>query len=294
MYPQDSADINDLIVYSDLAMYEAKKVLKNSFLFYTNEMSEKLQERNTVERRLRKALNEDGFTLLYQPQICASTYEVIGFEALIRLKDSSILPGQFIPLAEETGMINEIGRWVTREAVNQIKSWQDEGKNPKPISINFSAKQLYDLGYISYLKELIEEIGIEPGLLEVEITENLLIGQEDATTDFLHRLKEVGVGISLDDFGKGYSSLNYLTYLPVDLIKLDKSLCDKYQEPNSRKVISSIVGLAKSLNLKVVAEGIETKEQFHWFQSIDCHYVQGYLFSKPLPIEEAENYSVNA
>ncbi|MGF7186362.1 diguanylate cyclase (GGDEF)-like protein [Desulfitispora alkaliphila] len=287
-YPQDSNDANNLIAFADMAMYNAKTESKNSFNFYNNVMALRLQEKNQIKQCLQNALLEDNFELFYQPKVTFDILDISGFEGLLRFKNNSISPDKFIPIAEETGSIIEISRWVTREAVYQMKMWNDMGLEPKSVSINFSAKQLYDTGYVQFLYNLICEANIDPTYIEIEITENLLIENEEEIISFLNQLKQIGVKILLDDFGKAYSSLNYLTYLPIDMIKLDKSLCDKYKDPTSRKVINAIINLANSLNLQVVAEGIETKEQCKWFKDTGCNYAQGYFFSKPLKVNEVE------
>lgn len=286
-YPHDSGDIDELVMQADLAMYQSKENRLNCYARFKPHMAEKKRWQLEVEQRLRTALEEDGFRLLYQPKVDAQTRQVTGYEALLRLKDNTLSPGQFIPVAEETGLILDIGRWVTREAISQLKAWKQEGKNTKLISINFSAKQLFDLDYVKNLEKMLKEAGVNPSLLEIEITENLLIDQEETTIQFLNQLKKTGVKLSLDDFGKGYSSLNYLSYLTVDAIKLDKSLCDKYQEFTNSKIVVGIISLAESLNLRIVAEGIETKDQYHFFKESGCHDIQGFLFSKPVPAAEA-------
>lgn len=286
-YPHDSGDIDELVMQADLAMYQSKENRLNCYARFKPHMAEKKRWHLEVEQRLRTALEEDGFRLLYQPKVDAQTRQVTGYEALLRLKDNTLSPGQFIPVAEETGLILDIGRWVTREAISQLKAWKQEGKNTKLISINFSAKQLFDLDYVENLEKMLKEAGVNPSLLEIEITENLLINQEETTIQFLNKLKKTGVKLSLDDFGKGYSSLNYLSYLPVDAIKLDKSLCDKYQELTNSKIVVGIIALAESLNLRIVAEGIETPDQYNFFKNAGCHDIQGFLFSKPVTVEEA-------
>jgi len=286
-YPQDSAHIDELVMQADLAMYQSKEDRPNGYAPFKPHMAKKKKQYHEIEQQLRSAIEKDGFRLLYQPKVDAKTRQVTGYEALLRLKDNDLSPGHFIPVAEETGLILDIGRWVTREAINQLKTWKQEGKNTKPISINFSAKQLFDLDYAENLEKMLQDAGVNPSLLEIEITENLLINQEETTIRFLNKLKKMGVQLSLDDFGKGYSSLNYLSYLPVDAIKLDKSLCDKYQENTNSKILVGIIALAESLELRIVAEGIETPEQYQFLKDAGCHDIQGFLFSKPVTAEDA-------
>ncbi|MDF2472404.1 MAG: diguanylate cyclase protein [Anaerocolumna sp.] len=287
-YPNDSNEINQLIMFADTAMYEAKHTGKNKHMFYSNHMMQELQNKNQVELALRSAMKTDGFFLVYQPQVDVYSGNIVGFEALLRLKDSTVTPFQFIPVAEETGIIIEIGRWVTKEVINQLKTWRNTGYELKSIAINFSSKQLRDKGYIEYLVQLLEESNIEPKFIEIEITESILLEDSNETKEFLTKLKKIGVRIVLDDFGTGYSSLNYLTYIPVDKIKLDKSLCEKFLKHNSNNVMNSIIRLAHSLQLEITAEGIEGIEQYHQLKENQCDYIQGYLFSKPLTCQEIE------
>jgi diguanylate cyclase (GGDEF)-like protein len=288
LYPRDSREVSQLLMNADMAMYKVKNTGKNNYMFFNEQMTEKLQEQIKIERILREAIKKDEFKLLYQPQVCTFTGEVVGFEALLRLKNNSISPAQFIPVAEETGIIIEIGRWVTREAIKQMSTWKRKGLTLKPVAINFSAKQLNDLKYIEFFKNTLEEMDVEAKYIDIEITESIFLEKKEETLEFINELKSLGVKISLDDFGTGYSSLSYLTFLPVDKIKLDKSLSDKFLELENVKVTDSLVSLAHSLKLEVVAEGIEHTEQYKYLKVAGCNYIQGYLFSKPLEVEQAE------
>lgn len=287
-YPFDSNEVNQLIINADLAMYKVKNIGKNNYMFFKKEMTENLKEQIEIERILREAITRGEFKLLYQPQVCTYTKTIVGFEALLRLKNHSISPAVFIPAAEENGMILEIGRWVTKEAINQISIWKNKGIEVKPIAINFSAKQLNDLNYITFLENELKEKNIESKYLEIEITESIFLDKKEDTVAFLNKLRELGIKIALDDFGTGYSSLSYLTFLPVDKIKLDKSLCDKFLEIENIAVMDNIISLAHSLNLEVLAEGIEDTEQYNRLKVGGCNYIQGYLFSKPLEVSEVE------
>lgn len=288
LYPSDSNDVNQLIANADIAMYRAKDLAKSSYVFFNTQMTDKLKETIKIEKLLREALRKDGFTLLYQPQVSTIVGNIIGFEALLRLKNHQISPLFFIPVAEKAGLIIEIGRWVTKEAIRQLKTWKGKGVDLKPISINFSAEQLHDLGYIEFLKESLREENIPAKYLSIEITEGIFLDRKDMTIRFLNELKDLGIGISLDDFGAGYSSLSYLTFLPVDRIKLDKTLNDRFLVMDNIKVMSSIISLAHSLNLEVTAEGIETIEQYRRLKEVGCDCIQGYLFSKPLEIQSID------
>ncbi len=288
LYPFDSNNVSQLLMNADMSMYKVKNIGKNNYMFFNEEMTKKLQEKIKVEGILRDAIKKEELKLLYQPQICTFTGKVVGFEALLRLKNKNISPAQFIPVAEETGLIVEIGRWVTKEAISQITRWKKKGLDIKPIAINFSAKQLNDLNYIEFLENTLKEADVEAKYIEIEITESIFLEEKKENIAFINRLKSLGIQIALDDFGTGYSSLSYLTFLPVDKIKLDKSLNDKFLELENAKVMNSLVSLANSLNLEVVAEGIEDVVQYKRLKVAGCNYIQGYLFSKPLEVEEIE------
>jgi diguanylate cyclase (GGDEF)-like protein len=287
-YPEDSNDVNQLIMNADMAMYTAKESGKNNYVFFDDEMLKRLNEKIDIGNILRQALKDKDFKLLYQPQVGTNTGAIEGFEALLRLKNRRISPAQFIPVAEKTGLIIEIGRWVTEEAIKQISQWRSKGLPIKPVSINFSARQLDDSNYISFLEAVLKAHDVESKYIEIEITESLFLEKREKTIEFLGKLKSLGVKIALDDFGTGYSSLSYVAFLPVDKIKLDKSLSDKYLETRNIKVIDAVISLAHSLNLEIVAEGIETMEQYIQLGVGKCNYIQGYIFSPPLEVENAE------
>ncbi|MBF8984111.1 EAL domain-containing protein [Lutibacter sp. B2] len=293
-YPFESNEVNQLIMNADMAMYKVKDAGKANYMFFEKEMTEKLKEQIELERILREAIKQDGFKLVYQPQVCTYTGTIVGFEALLRLKNHSISPAVFIPAVEKNGMIIEIGRWVTKEAIKQIAIWKKKGMGMKPIAINFSAKQLNDSNYIRFLEQELKEKNVESKDIEIEITESIFLDKKEETIEFLNQLRGLGIKIALDDFGTGYSSLSYLTFLPVDKIKLDKSLCDKFLEMENIEVMDNIISLAHSLNLEVLAEGIEDIEQYNRLKVGKCNYIQGYLFSKPVEVEEVEKiYNVD-
>nr|WP_320026237.1 ABC transporter substrate binding protein [uncultured Acetobacterium sp.] len=293
-FPEDSVDIDQLIMHADTAMYSVKHSDKNNYAFYQNDMKKDIDSRVRIEEILRNALKNDGFKLVYQPQVDLKTGMIDGFEALLRLKEHAIRPDQFIPIAEETGLIIKIGRWVTKEAVEQFVRWRDKGLGEKKIAINYSSKQLKDKDYVKYLENLLDENKVKTELIEIEITESILLENNKITMDFLHELKTAGFKIALDDFGTGYSSLHYLTYIPVDKVKLDKSINDKFLNLENNKVMGSLIFLAHSLNLKITAEGVEVWGKYLRLKDGGCDYIQGYLFSKPLAPEEVEKvYSQN-
>ena len=287
-YPEDSTDIDQLIMNADTALYQVKRSGKNHHLLYNKEMQQELRNKAVTEGIIRKAVQEDGFYLVYQPQVNVKTGEMESFEALVRLKHHSISPDVFIRIAEESDLIYQIGRVVTKEAIRQAAAWRDKGYPRKSISINFSSKQIRDRDYLQFLVDTLAEYEMDPHCLEIEITESILLEETHLTLELLEKIKELGIKIALDDFGTGFSSLNYLTYIPVDKVKLDKSLCDKFLSPDNIKVIESIISLAHSLNLVITAEGIEEQWQYEQLKLSGCNSIQGYLFSKPLVAEEAE------
>ncbi len=293
-YPYDSENLNQLIANADTAMYRAKKSSKSQYVYFDQYMTDEIKEEKEIKEILRTAVQNNGFKLKYQPQINLNTGQADCYEALIRLKNYNITPGKFIPIAEEKGLIIEIGRWVTKNAVQQIANWQQKGWESKRISINLSPNQLNDINYIEYLKETIEDYEIDPSLLEIEITENILLESKQSSLNFLNRLKEVGVRIALDDFGKGYSSLSYLTFVPADKVKIDKSLNDQFISDEKFTTIDSLISLIHSLDLEVVAEGIESIKESEKLKNNHCDYIQGYVFSKPLNINEINKvYNTN-
>ena len=289
IFPYDSKNINQLIANADMAMYRVKNISEKNHVYFDQTMTDRLKEEKNIEDILRNALENEGFILNFQPQINLNSGKIDAFEALLRLKEYDISPDKFISIAEEKGLINKIGRWVTKKAVKQIAKWDKNKMSKKSISINFSPYQLSDLSYIEFLRELIDKYNINPERLEIEITENILLVNKKASVKFLNKLKEIGVKIVLDDFGKGYSSFNYLTYIPVDKVKLDKSLNDEFISENNFDTIESLISLIHSLNLKVVAEGIEDEPRKEKLIRVNCDYIQGYIFEKPLDLNELNN-----
>jgi diguanylate cyclase (GGDEF)-like protein len=292
MFPKDSMDMNELIKYADMALYDVKGSSKNGYSFYNNVMAEQLIFRQSVKNILRDAIDNDGFKVLYQPQVAIPNGEVIGYEALLRLKKSGISPADFIAIAEEDGMIIEIGRIVTELVLKQMYDWKEKGLVLKPVSINFSTIQIQDHEYKEFLLEKLEKYEIDPKLIVIEITESIFLENKETTIVFLNELRSYGIKIAVDDFGTGYSSLSYLTFLPIDAIKLDRTLNIKFLELENISVMDSLISLAHSLNLKVVAEGIEEKEQVKRLIVGKCDVIQGFYFCGPLEAEDVEiNYN---
>lgn len=294
LYPKDDSDINQLLINADTAMYKVKQSGRNNYLFYDDEMKKDLKKRMEIESILRDALKNDGFKLVYQPKVEVKTGKISGFEALLRLKNHNISPSYFIEIAEESDLILDISRWVTREVIEELSRWMEKGFDLKPISINFSARQIRDLSYIEFLQEVLDKNQIDADLIEIEITENILLENTDNTMDYLNELRKIGTKIVLDDFGTGYSSINYLTYLSVERVKLDKSLCDRFLEFDNTKVIGSIISLVHGLGMEITAEGIEEVKQYYRLRETGCDFIQGYLFSKPLEVNEIDEiYNMN-
>ncbi|REE93054.1 PAS domain S-box-containing protein/diguanylate cyclase (GGDEF)-like protein [Paenibacillus taihuensis] len=290
-YPEDGEDPVQLLKNADTAMYEVKKNGKNGYQFYTRELHAQLQEKIELEGDLRQALAHGQLFLDYQPQADAETNQIIGVEALVRWlhpKKGVLSPGVFIPIAEETGMIYELGTWVLREACRQMKEWHDGGGPLITVSVNLSSQQFHQANLTKYIKDILEETGLESRYLELEITESMMM-DPNVSSGILNELSESGIRISLDDFGTGYSSLSYLKLLPIHKLKIDRSFIrDITENVNDKAIVATIISMAKHLNMDVIAEGIETKEQLDILVDNHCSEIQGYYYSKPLSATDME------
>ncbi len=282
-----------LLKEAETAMRFVKKRGKNCYKFYTEEMDRNSLEEKLLETKLHQALEEEQFELYYQAKIDCKEKKIYGVEALVRWnspEEGIISPGVFIPMAEKTGLIIPIGNWVLKTACNQVKKWQEQNLRDICISVNVSALQIQEEDFVSTVANILEETNINPELIELEITESSIMEDTIENIMKLNELKELGLKISLDDFGKGYSSLNYLKILPIDTLKVDKSFIQNIEyDPKEKVITESIIRMAKALGLKVLAEGIENESQHSLLVQLDCDAMQGFLFSKPLPIEQAEN-----
>ena len=291
VYPDDGTTVTELVQHSDVAMYQAKEAGRGAFRFYTEAMSRAAQDRLHLDTRLRRALEQGEFTLHYQPQIDMASDRVIGAEALIRWLDPEegmVSPARFIPVAEESGLIVPIGEWVLRTACAQAQAWQAAG-HTLSIAVNLSARQLQHADMASRLAGLMAECGLGAGRLELELTESMLVGDHAQTEATLHALKALGVELSIDDFGTGYSSLAYLKCFPIDVLKIDQSFVrDIPQDRNDMEIAATIIAMAHTLKLRVIAEGVETPEQHAFLKERGCDAWQGYLSSKPVPADEFE------
>jgi diguanylate cyclase (GGDEF)-like protein/PAS domain S-box-containing protein len=289
IYPTDGEDVETLIKYADTAMYLAKERGKNNFQFYRSNLDHLTSRKMELENGLRKALEQNQLMLYYQPQIELATGKIVGVEALIRWMHHDygmISPAEFIPLAEETGLIVPLGKWVLIEACKQNKLWQNNGLQPVPIAVNISVRQIQDDQFVDFIMNTLDQFGLEPHYLELEITESIMQNIEKSTI-ILNQLKDLGVKISIDDFGTGYSSLSYLKHLPINNLKIDKSFVDDIiHHSNQGAIVKTIIDMGHNLNFTVIAEGIEKEEQIKFLIENSCKIGQGYYFSKPLSSEE--------
>jgi diguanylate cyclase (GGDEF)-like protein/PAS domain S-box-containing protein len=290
IYPRDGQDSETLIKNADMAMYKAKEFGKNNYQFYSDTMNEMAVEKLKLENDLRKAIDNNEFFLVYQPRVNLPTGMMIGCEALIRWRHPElgiIPPVKFISIAEESGLIVPLGKWVLQTACRQNKSWQDSGYNKIVISVNISVKQLYQENILDMVQGILDDTGLEPKYLEFEITENVMMHNTEKMLKIMQRIKALGISISIDDFGTGFSSLSYLKQFSADIIKIDRAFIkDVNSNPNDAAITSAIINMAHSLNLRVIAEGVENHEQLGFLKSKNCNEVQGYLCGKPIMKDE--------
>ena len=294
--PKDGKNSQALIKNVDSAMYVAKANGKNTYSYFDYSFNQKLTEKIEIQSELRKAIERNEFMLYYQAQMDLETGEAVGFEALIRWNHptkGTISPDEFIYLAEETGLIVPIGKWVLLTACKQLKKWQNDGYDKINMAVNLSGRQFKDQDFVKLVLEVIKETGIDPSKLELEITESIALDNIEYTIATIKELKEIGVSFSLDDFGTGYSSMSYLKRLPVSNLKIDKSFLDTVMEDYSdQKIIQTIISLARNLDLLVIAEGVEKSEQETFLKESNCNKAQGFLYSKPVSIEKAEEFLI--
>jgi diguanylate cyclase (GGDEF)-like protein len=287
LFPYDGGDADVLLKNADTAMYRAKQQGRNNYQFYSPEMNTKAREQLELETDLRKALAKDEFLLYYQPQVDLNTGEIISLEALIRWQHPQlglIPPNQFIPIAEETGLICPIGEWVMRTACEQHQAWRAAGFPPIRIAVNLSARQFQQRDLVKTIKQTLQATHTEPCYLELEITESIAMQDIELTVAVLQELRQMGLQIAMDDFGTGYSSLNSIKHFPLHTLKIDQSFVrDLMSDPSDAAIAKAVIALGQGLHLKVLAEGVETVEQLEFLRSLSCQAAQGYLFSKPLP-----------
>lgn len=292
IFPTTAFNLNDLVERADTAMHFAKECGKDTYQIYSEEMRTVYSEKLKIETQLRKAIEEEQFHLNYQPQIDLKTKKIIGVEALIRWNNRElgfVPPNKFIPLAEETGLIDCIGDWVLKAACQQLKKWQIERELFIRVGVNISPLQFQNPNFINKLDTILKETGIEAKYVDLEITENGLMKNSQDCITTLQRLKDRGFKISIDDFGTGYSSLSYLKRFPIDTLKIDQSFIKELNEnSNDQAIVTSIISLAHNMKLNVIAEGVETVEIVKFLNKHKCDEMQGYLFSKPISSEEFE------
>jgi diguanylate cyclase (GGDEF)-like protein len=290
IFPEHGTDGETLIKNADAAMYCAKDSGPNTFQFFTEDMNIQVVERLTLGNSLRQALDNGELSLVYQPQMETATGAMIGLEALLRWQHPElglVLPDKFIRVAEATGLIVPIGDWVLRTACSQVRKWQDAGLLAVPVAVNVSAVQLRQSGFRAVIEKALHETGLDPQYLELELTESTLLSSAGVMFTALEELKTMGLKLAIDDFGTGYSSLSYLRQLPVSKLKIDSSFIhDVALSPDDAAITAAIISMAKSLNLKVIAEGVENEAQMSFLRAHQCDQIQGHYFSKPLTANE--------
>nr|WP_240344025.1 EAL domain-containing protein [Paenibacillus sp. SYP-B3998] len=288
---EESEDAEMLMKYADIALARAKEKGRNDFQIFNTDMKSVSLNRLKLENELRKAITGDEFILYYQPQVDIESGRIVGVEALIRWAHPErgiVMPNHFIPLAEDSGLIVPIGEWVLRAACKQNKAWQNQGFSMIPISVNLSMRQFFQHNLKGKINRVLEQTGLDPKYLELEITESMTMDVDHAIQSLLE-LKELGVNVSIDDFGTGYSSLYYLKKFPIDKLKIDRSFVrDIMVDPNDAAIVATIIAMTHHLNLKVIAEGVETEDQLRFLHQNHCNEVQGYWFSPPVSAQELE------
>ncbi|RKQ14710.1 EAL domain-containing protein [Lysinibacillus endophyticus] len=290
IYPDHGLTVDDLLVSADMAMYAAKNKRGNQYQVFKENMNGMNDRALLLESKLHNAIKKDILELVYQPKIDVQTEEMVGMEALLRWKDpelGNIPPNQFIPFAEDCGLICDIGEWVLRKASLQIKQWKEQFNLDLRVAINISPIHFQEVNFISRLVSIIEETKVDPHNLEIEITEMSMMDYNNDLINKITEMKELGLTVAIDDFGTGYSSLGYLKEFPIDVLKIDRSFIVNMNEGESGiAMVAAIISLAHALNLKVVAEGVETAKELEILRKYNCEYVQGYYFSKPISVEE--------
>lgn len=290
IYPKDGEEADTLIKNADTAMYHAKENGRNNFQFFETDMNRRAVERQSLESGLRHALDRNEFLLHYQPKVSLKTGEITGVEALIRWQHPDrglVAPAQFVPIAEDCGLIVPIGRWVLRTACQQARAWQLAGLQFKRLSVNVSALEFRQKGFAEGVRTILSETGLEAKYLDLELTERVLMEDAESTVAVLQDLKKMGVGLAVDDFGTGYSSLSYLQQFHIDVLKIDQSFVNQISgDPNKSAIVSAIIDMGKNMKQRVIAEGIETPGQLAFLQGLHCSEGQGFLFSHPLAATE--------
>lgn len=290
LFPDDTDNYDELVRYADTAVHYAKRHGGANFQLYNKSMNADAQNRLNMENALRRALTRQEFRLHYQPQIEVGSGRIIGVEALLRWQPADmemVMPGQFIPLLEETGLIIDVGEWVVRQACEDSMAWQCAGFAPIPVAVNLSARQFRNKGLMKAIHQVVEETGIAPQLLELEITESSVMDDPESALNILSAFHSMGIRIAIDDFGTGYSSLSYLKRFPLDVLKIDRSfVADIPGDSDDAAIVETIIAMAHRLNLLVIAEGVETQEQVDFLFEHGCDHVQGYFYGRPMPAKD--------
>jgi diguanylate cyclase (GGDEF)-like protein len=297
LFPSDGSDVTELMRNADAAMYRSKEEGRNTYHFYSEDMTSSAFEHILFENALRDAILNDEFFLVFQPQYRLDSGKLVGMEALIRWQHPElrlVAPSRFIPIAEHSGQIRDIGNWVLRKACEQGKKWLDAGYDIGRIAVNVSPQQLHRDNYLNDFKTTLNRSGMPAKHIEVEVTETYLMKSPEQAVNTLSALKELGVSVSIDDFGTGYSSMVYLKKLPVTQLKIDQSFVrDLPSDPEDIEITRAIIAMAKAINLEVIAEGIENQSQLAFLRDIQCDYGQGFLLSLPLKADEIEDLLLN-
>ncbi len=290
LYPDDGDDPGTLLANADMAMYRAKNAGRNNYKLFTPSLNEKVQRRMALEEALRSAIDNQEFLVHYQPKVELTEGRVVGMEALVRWQrpgQGLISPGEFIPLAEDTGQIVAIGQWVLEQACRQTKAWHDQGNQGLAVSVNLSPRQFQQKDLVPMVADTLGRTGLDPDCLELEVTESMLMNSVEDAIVTLEQLNGLGVHLSMDDFGKGYSNLYYLKRFPMGTLKIDRSFVqDVAVEPDDASIVDTIINMSRSLKMKVIAEGVENHQQLRFLKERRCDQMQGFLFSRPLPTDE--------
>lgn len=282
-----AGEVREKVSDAETALYEAKVKGKDLTVFFTPDMRARSEQKGHIREALSAAIRNDGFRLVYQPQVRISDYKIVGYEALLRLKEGNISPGLFIPVAEECGWIRKIGRIATEMTIRQMADWRDQGREPVTVSVNYSSEQIEDAGYPAFLRGMLEKYRIDAQYLVIEITESVLMSNSAEAFRFFEAIRDIGCPLSLDDFGSGYTNFSYLNFIPAVEVKLDKSLIDAYLVREDNSTIPNIIDMAHKLGKKVIAEGVEKREQAELLEEYGCDEIQGYLFSRPTDPDQA-------